>query len=154
MIRNYFFNPRHPLKPFSRSLPANKGGLPPANATRLAPEFENGFWPCWDGRQWIKAEDHRGLSGWLNGQKYTVEALGPLPGGFSETPPPPDPEAIRQTRLAEIEKELARLDAEFFTPRVMANLALGDEYALAQYEKHEAEADPLRRERAELMPIF
>jgi hypothetical protein len=65
--------------------------------------------------------------------------------------PEPDPEAERLARIAEIDAELGRLDAKYLTFRVLAGIALADQYALDRYEKHEAEAEPLRLERAALL---
>lgn len=87
MITNYYFDPANSLKPYTYCLEANSGSLPPANATRLEPEMKDGFWPCWDGEKWIKIEDHRDLEGWLDGQPFTIESLGPLPEEFSQVAP-------------------------------------------------------------------
>ncbi len=35
----------------------------------------------------VVTEDNRGTPGWLNGEMFTMEDFGPLPQGFSETPP-------------------------------------------------------------------
>ncbi|UQZ90704.1 hypothetical protein C4J81_16435 [Deltaproteobacteria bacterium Smac51] len=47
-------------------------------------------------------------------------------------------------RMSELQTKLDALDAEFLTTRVLAGLALGDEYALGEYDKHEKLAKPLR----------
>lgn len=39
---------------------------------------------------------------------------------------------------------LADLDAQYLTPRVLAGLATGDQYAAGQWAEHETEARPLR----------
>ena len=49
-----------------------------------------------------------------------------------------------------IKEQLAALDAQYLTPRVLAGLATGDEYAAEQWAAHEAEAAPLRENLAEL----
>ncbi len=64
--------------------------------------------------------------------------------------PEPAPGASLAAELAAVDDDLARLDAEYLTPRVLANLAQGDEFARAEYKRHEALAEPLRRRRAEL----
>ncbi|MDE5831742.1 MAG: hypothetical protein K2H64_01940 [Desulfovibrio sp.] len=49
-----------------------------------------------------------------------------------------------------IKKELKRLDEEYLTPRTLADLACGDEYAKALWRKHERLAEPLRKRLEEL----
>ena len=49
-----------------------------------------------------------------------------------------------------IKEELARLDAVYLTPRVLAGLATGDEYAAGRWREHEEKADPLRKRLEEL----
>ena len=44
---------------------------------------------CWDGKKWVQVEDHKGKSGYVNGQPHTINEYGPLPDGWSYTPPPP-----------------------------------------------------------------
>ena len=64
-------------------------GILPNNATRTAPTLKKGFIPCWDGKKWGQVEDHKGESGYVNGQPHTINVYGPLPDGWSDTPPPP-----------------------------------------------------------------
>mgnify|MGYP000009547400 FL=1 len=45
---------------------------------------------------------------------------------------------------------LAALDAKYLTPRVLAGLATGDQYAAGQWAEHETEAGPLREKLAAL----
>ena len=49
-----------------------------------------------------------------------------------------------------IKSELARLDAEWLTPRTLAGLSSGDAEALARWQEHERLAAPLRAKLAEL----
>lgn len=49
-----------------------------------------------------------------------------------------------------IKEQLAALDAQYLTPRVLAGLATGDDYAAAQWATHETKAAPLREKLAEL----
>ncbi|UQZ88532.1 hypothetical protein C4J81_04650 [Deltaproteobacteria bacterium Smac51] len=58
--------------------------------------------------------------------------------------------ATDKERAIEIKSELDALDAEYLTPRILANLAVGDEYALARKAEHEAKAAPLRHQLAGL----
>ena len=63
-------------------------GILPNNATRTAPTLKKGFVPRWMGEKWEQVEDHKGKSGYVNGQPHEVKEYGPLPEGWSDTPPP------------------------------------------------------------------
>ena len=84
------------------------GGPLPNNATRTAPKLADGHVPHWNGKKWVLVEDHKGKEGYLDGERHTVKEYGPLPEGFSETPPPPSLEeaqgkardALREKRKA------------------------------------------------------
>lgn len=64
-------------------------GILPNNATHTAPTVVEGKIPRWDGKKWVQVEDHKGESGYVNGQPHTINEYGPLPDGWSDTPPPP-----------------------------------------------------------------
>lgn len=64
-------------------------GILPNNATRTAPTIVEGKVPRWTGKNWEQVEDHKGKSGYVNGQPHEVKEYGPLPEGWSDTPPPP-----------------------------------------------------------------
>lgn len=64
-------------------------GLLPHNATRTAPTVVDGKIPHWTGSAWEQVENHKGENGYLNGAPYTIKEYGPLPDGWSDTPPPP-----------------------------------------------------------------
>lgn len=88
-------------------------GLLPNNATRTAPIVEDGKIPHWTGAAWEQVEDHKGKSGYVNGQPHEVKEYGPLPDGWSETPPPPTTEElwdqlrnIRDSKLSSTDKYL------------------------------------------------
>jgi hypothetical protein len=70
-------------------------------------------------------------------------------------PPPPTPEeedeAIRQGNIAEKRFQLAALDAQYLTVRVLGGLATGDAFALGQWETHEELAGPIREQLAALL---
>lgn len=69
-------------------------GILPNNATYTAPTFKKGFIPCWNGEKWGQVEDHKGESGYVNGQPHEIKEYGPLPEGWSDTPPPPTIEEL------------------------------------------------------------
>jgi len=52
----------------------------------------------------------------------------------------------KQKQIADIETQLDALDKEYLTPRILAGIANGDSYALAEAAKHEQFATPLRAE--------
>ena len=62
--------------------------------------------------------------------------------------PVPAPEDAAEIRRTEILFQLAMLDAQYFTLRVLAGACTGDAYALARIAAHEEEAAPLRSELA------
>ncbi len=52
---------------------------------------------------WEYVEDHRGKQGWLgDGTQHVVDALGPLPDGWSETEPHPSLEEAHTAKAREI----------------------------------------------------
>ena len=77
-------------------------GLLPNNSTRTAPTIVEGKIPRWTGKKWEQVEDHKGKSGYVNGQAYTINAYGPLPDGWSDTPPPPSLADAQSAKRAEI----------------------------------------------------
>ena len=103
-------------------------GLLPNNATRTAPTVVEGKVPRWTGTEWEQVEDHKGESGYVNGQPHTINAYGPLPDGWSDTPPPPTTEELfdmlRSVRDARISAVL------WMRERHSDELALGKETTL------------------------
>ena len=77
-------------------------GLLPNNATRTAPALKEGFVPRWTGKKWEQVEDHKGESGYVNGQPHTINEYGPLPEGWSDTPPLPSLDEAKAAKQAEI----------------------------------------------------
>ena len=77
-------------------------GLLPNNATRTAPTVVDGKVPRWTGSKWEQVEDHKGKSGYVNGQPHTINAYGPLPEGWSTEPPAPT-----------LEDQLAAIEAKY-----------------------------------------
>ena len=69
------------------------GGMP-NNAYDIDVEVIPGFIPRYVEGVVIQVEDHRGKQGYVNGEPYTVTKPGPLPDGWSDTPPPPTPDEL------------------------------------------------------------
>ena len=85
-------------------------GILPNNATRTAPTLKKGFVPCWDGKKWGQVEDHKGESGYVNGQPHEIKEYGPLPDGWSVNPPAPTEEQLFVTLRASRGARLAATD--------------------------------------------
>ena len=81
---------------------------------------------------------------------WYTEELGPLPAEALLAKPEKSAEELEQEAQAKIKGRLAALDAKYLTPRTLAGLAVGDEYALEQWRAHEAEAEPFRIQLAAL----
>ena len=119
-------------------------GVLPNNATHIAPpDVPGGFIPRWNGGAWEQVEDHKGKEGYLDGQPHTVKEHGPLPEGWSDTPPEPTEAELAERRRGEILARLADIDAARSRP--LADLALGLDEGFAQQKLEGLEA-----ERAEL----
>ncbi len=85
--------------------------LIPAHATESAPpEIGEHEATVWDGGEWTIREDWRSHEGYINGEPTVIEALGPLPEGWSDTPPPPTFDEAKAMKKAEIAD--ARWNAE------------------------------------------
>jgi hypothetical protein len=97
-------------------------------------------------------EDHKGKDGWLNGEPHKITEYGPLPEGWSDTPPPPTAEELDAQRRADILARLAVIDVERSRP--LADLALGqdEDFARQKLITLEAERAALAAELAGLMP--
>ena len=84
-------------------------GLLPSNATHTTPPPAlPGHVLRWTGGDWEQVEDHKGAQGYVNGQPHTITEYGPLPDGWSDTPPPPTLEEARESKRHSI---LAGFDA-------------------------------------------
>ena len=123
-MQNHYFDKNNPFRPYTNTLDATAGTVPPDNALRVAlpfafkdgiPQKENvpdeykGLWPCEKDGTWVLIPDFRGKQGYLDGQPHEIDDFGPLPDGWSADPPPPTPEEI-----AEQEKQQLRQDAQEF----------------------------------------
>lgn len=83
----------------------------PHNATHVLPlEEKDGYVRKWTGERWDYVENHKGESGYLDGKPYEVKEYGPLPDGFSETPPPPTRKERESQIRAERDGKLAATD--------------------------------------------
>ena len=92
------------------------GGPMPNNATRTAPTLQDGVVPHWNGEAWEQVENHKGKDGYVDGQPHTIKSYGPLPQGWSDTPPEPTPEENARTRMAQIDAEIRELEQKAIRP--------------------------------------
>ena len=122
-----------------------------ATSVALPADIPAGHIARWTGDAWETVEDHRqhmdergrkegGTPYWLPGDtwrsepRYTEE-LGPLPTEALLAKPEKSAEELEQEAQAKIKGRLAALDAKYLTPRTLAGLAVGDEYALEQWRR-------------------
>jgi hypothetical protein len=73
----------------------------------VPPVFIEGYWPRWPledpgATDWEQVEDHKGKEGYVNGERATIKDYGPLPDGWSDTPPPPTFAEALAAKLGEV----------------------------------------------------
>lgn len=85
----------------------------PANACLDAPAIAKGCVAQRVNGAWVNVENHVGEKGYVNGVPIEIKEYGPLPDGWSVTPPPPTAyqhfaalRAARNARLADTDKML------------------------------------------------
>ena len=92
-------------------------GLLPNNSTHTAPPAQqDGHIPHWTGGTWEQVENHKGTRGYVDGKPHTVIAYGPLPDGWSDTPPPPTMEEEARARIDVIDAEICDLEQKALRP--------------------------------------
>lgn len=125
---NYYFN-KNGI--YTHNLPANPNTLPPDNALRIAPEFQEGFYPIINSTKdaWLQIEDHRqhkneqdqiiegsGTPYWLPEDNYQSESryiaeLGKLPENVLFERPVKTLEEAKAEKLEEIIQYTAQEEA-------------------------------------------
>ena len=65
-----------------------------ANGCLDAPTFKDGKWPRRVNGAWVDVENHVGEKGYINGVPTENKEYGPLPEGWSDTPPAPTTEEL------------------------------------------------------------
>lgn len=102
----------------------------PANSLSKAPVIAEGCVAKCVDEDWVNEENHVGESGYVNGVPTEIKEYGPLPDGWSDTPPPLTTEElffrIRGQRDARINSVL------WMSERHSDELALGKETSLSQ----------------------
>lgn len=102
------------LDPLESEMAGEPVWLQPGMSLCIAPgESTEGLVWRVAGDAWEEVEDHRGESGYVNGVPTEIKEYGPLPEGWSATPPPPTADqlfaalrAARDARLAHTDKML------------------------------------------------
>lgn len=126
------------------SAPIGQEEFPPLNALRVAPEMRDGYWPVVNAARngWDLVEDHRGREGFIDGAWTKIQDLGPLPEGWSDTPPiPPD------TRTPEDKRHDAYIaEADIFRDEAMSYQLEADAWRLEGNLEKAAEAEAERDE--------
>ena len=126
MYDNYYDYTR-PGMPYTHSHPALDGTFPASNAVREAtkPTAPEGFHPCWAPEngpekkgEWVHLEDHIGKQGYVGGEPVTIKEYGPLPDGWSDTPPPLPLEVQAEQARAQRDGLLAATDALVLVPDI------------------------------------
>lgn len=94
-------------------------GILPNNSTHTAPTIVEGKIPRWTGKAWEQVEDHKGKSGYVNGQPREIKEYGPFPDGWSDTPPSPSLAEAKTAKQAEISSAFnAAMSASLTMPSV------------------------------------
>ncbi|HHO3376219.1 TPA: tail fiber assembly protein [Morganella morganii] len=89
---NYYYNAEHPLHPLIGQGYANDGSLPPLNALRIEPDFQEGFCPCEKDGAWINIPDYRGVTAWdkETARAVIIDDVGELPDTLTTIAPDVD----------------------------------------------------------------
>ena len=109
------------------------GGYLPAGAILAdkEPAIKEGFIPCWDGKKWEQVENHKGETIYVDGNLFTVKTYGPLPEGWSLTPPPPTLEETRAAKIAQIDAQTSAAITSGF------DCAVGEQTLRFSYDAHD-----------------
>lgn len=83
----------------------------PADCTFTAPlANKDGYVQKWNGVAWEYVENHIGKTGYVDGVFTEIKEYGPLPAGWSDTPPPPTKEELAEQVRAERNAKIAETD--------------------------------------------
>ena len=82
----------------------------PNNAHDIAVKVKPGFIPRLVNGKIVQVENHKGESGYVNGEPHTIKDYGPRPDGWSDTPPPPTPEELAAQARAQRDALISATD--------------------------------------------
>lgn len=108
------------IDPLESEIAGKPVWIQPGNTLVVAPgKRRKGYAQQRAGDVWREVEDHRGKEGFVGGEPFTVKKCGPLPDGWSETPPPPSTadlfdqlRALRDLKLREYDAKVAQINRQ------------------------------------------
>ena len=115
--------------------PIEDYGRLPGHATYDKPEVKDGFIPRFVNGKWTQVENHKGKTGYVNGEPFTVKDYGPLPAGWSDTPPPPTPEEQAEAAKAQFTAAIQQYLDGFAKTRNYDNILSACTYATSTVGK-------------------
>lgn len=122
---------------------AREGTTPGPNCIRLENpvEIPSGFWPVTNATKtgFDMVENHRGKEGYVNGELIKITVLGPLPDGWSATPPVlPDVRSAADKRrdAYNVESDSLFLQAQLYQSEAEGMRLLGKEAEAMEAEAH------------------
>ena len=101
----YFYSPE--TGEFLRAVTAEFEAFP-AHTTDVQPPSAAGHRAVWDGSSWTMVPDFRGRHAYGPSGTVKITDLGPLPEGYSFTPPTPPPRDTALDDLAELDRQSVR----------------------------------------------
>ena len=128
----------------------------PHNSTReRPPSVTSDYIQRWDGTAWKVFQNFKGREGYLNGQPHKITEYGPLPEGWSDTPPLPTAEELAERRRQAIQAEFYKIRDQTERPQRALEVARLLGRPLPEEDKTrlislEARAEELRAELKEL----
>jgi hypothetical protein len=126
------------------------GAIPDGFTFNVPPKPKNGHVIRWGNDDWECVEDHRGKTGYVNGEQTTITELGPLPDGWDTNPPPePDPDPV-EVRRTEIISALNKIDRDAIRPLRAIAAGHGTDEDTEKLQQLDARAEELRAELAAL----
>jgi hypothetical protein len=151
----YCYDTSNSLNPLSKSILLSDLSTPPTEPYTLIPPPEYGREQiaCFIDGAWRLLEDHRRQWGWINGEPVMIEDIGPLPEGFSTTPPPPTQAELNEQARKEYLAELESIDKA--TIRAMREVEISESadtvtFARNKLSQLETRAEELRSLMADL----
>ena len=150
---NHYFDEN---RVYQCSVPAYPDTVPSPDCLRSGKELAipDGYWPVLNaaGDGWVMTVDHRGKEGWVDGKAVRIDAVGPLPEGWSEEPPElPDnrPPAEKRQDAYTMEADPLFMQAQYYQAEAeglrlldkVAEAAMAEEIArgyLRQYAEKKA----------------
>lgn len=86
---NYYYNQDHEMHPYTGFSYANIESLPPLNALRIEPDFQECFCPCEKNGAWVNVRDYRGVTAYDKEtvSRVVINDVGELPDNLTTIAP-------------------------------------------------------------------